>query len=61
MGPENVKEQRPARGKWACVYLTENLSGFEVGRGLGELRRAGDGVYWNEMCVAFLGALGEVG
>lgn len=26
--PENVKEQRSARGKWACVYLTENLSGF---------------------------------
>ena len=40
--PEIVKEQRCARGKWACVYLAENLSGFGSGEGTGELRRAGD-------------------
>lgn len=33
--PENVKEPRSARGKWACVYLAENLSGLGFARGVG--------------------------
>lgn len=33
--PENAKEQRSVRGKWAYVYLAENLSGFGFSRGVG--------------------------
>lgn len=32
--PENVKDRRSSRGKWASVYLAENLSGFGFSSGV---------------------------